>query len=47
MKSKNENKLQFSVKFEGKPKDNIPVAAHVFDNVGNHLETTDVDKAGL
>ncbi len=46
MKSKNENRLPFTVTFEGKPKDAIPVAAHVYDNAGNHLESTEVDEAG-
>lgn len=46
MKSKKESRLQFSVKFEGDPKDKIATAAHVFDNAGNHLETTAIDDAG-
>ena len=46
MKKQNENRLQFSVKFEGQPKGYIPLAAHVYDKSGNHLESAEVDKEG-
>lgn len=46
MKQKNEKGLQFSVNFEGTPKERIPIAAHVFDRAGNHLGSTDIDDKG-
>lgn len=46
MNRKNEKGLQFSVSFEGSPNERIPIAAHVFDRAGNHLESTDIDEKG-
>jgi len=46
MKTHNENRRQFSVKFDGEPRGYIPLAAHLYDTAGNHLESAEVDKAG-
>lgn len=46
MKTQNENRLQFSVGYEGQPKGYIPLAAHVYDSAGNHLESAEIDKEG-
>lgn len=46
MKQKNEKGLQFSVNFEGTPKERIPIAAHVFDRAGNHIESTEIGEKG-
>lgn len=47
MKQTNEKGLQFSINFEGNPAERIPIAAHVFDRAGNHLESTDIDEKGI
>lgn len=38
--------LQFNVKFDGQPQGKINIAAHVYDNAGNHIESTGIDEAG-
>jgi hypothetical protein len=45
-KAKDERGLQFNVKFDGQPQGKINIAAHVFNNAGNHLESTSIDEAG-
>ncbi|RYY69162.1 MAG: hypothetical protein EOO13_10305 [Chitinophagaceae bacterium] len=44
--NKNEKGLQFSVSFEGTPHDRIPLAAHVFDRAGKHLQSSSIDEKG-
>ncbi len=46
MNRKDEKGLQFSVSFEGSPNERIPVAAHVFDRAGNHIESSEIDEKG-
>ncbi|MFT3979687.1 MAG: hypothetical protein QM687_04400 [Ferruginibacter sp.] len=46
MKEKNESRLQFSVGFEGQPKEPIQVTAFLFDKSGNHLQTAPVNEKG-
>jgi hypothetical protein len=45
-KNKEERGLQFNVKFDGQPQGKINIAAHVYDNAGNHIESTEIDEAG-
>jgi hypothetical protein len=45
-KNKEERGLQFNVKFDGQPQGKINIAAHVYDNAGNHIESAKIDEGG-
>jgi hypothetical protein len=44
--NKDGKRLQFNVKFDGQPNQKINIAAHVFDNAGNHIQSVEIDEGG-
>lgn len=45
-KNKEGRGMQFNVKFDGQPQGKIKIAAHVYDNAGKHIESTEIDETG-